>query len=156
MNKRRMLSLISLLSISTIFVSVLAYSQELAKEPQKITISSYEISIQKFDKPITRIDEKGNKARYEKAYIVELEGNIDVSGAIPIDIFIGDYRVPEYGGTKKGIYFKIYDEKLIKDLEDKPFGYGFENRKLKIFDLKFKPSTKKPFKQFKGLSSTPD
>ncbi len=146
--KKIFLIKLTLASFMLLIFQAVIFSQKIKQVPEKTTISSYEILIQTFDKPITRIDDKGEKIKYEKAYVIKLMGNIDVSGAIPVDIYIGDYKIPEYGGTKDGIYFKIYDEKLLKDLENKPFGYGFQKRKIKTFDLKFRPSSKKPFKKY--------
>ena len=134
--------------IAVVLVVLLAavFSQPHQKGPEKVNIASYDISVQEFDKPFIKIDEKGIKRTYTKAYIIRLKGNIDVSGAISVDIFIGDYKVPEYGGTKDGIYFKIYDDELLEKLEGQPFGYGFQGQKVEILDIQFRPSTLKTFK----------
>lgn len=119
---------------------------------KNITISSYDISVQDFEKPFMKIDERGVKRNYRKAYVVNLKGYFGKSSAIPVDIFIADYKVPEYGGTKDGIYFRIYDEKLLEDLENKPFSYGFQNQKVQTFKLKFTPNALRPFKTIKKRS----
>lgn len=118
---------------------------------KNISISSYEISVHEFEKPFMKIDTKGTKRSYTKVYIINLKGNFGEPSAIPVDIFIGDYKVPEYGGTKDGIYFRIYDEKLLEDLENKQFSYGFQNQKVKTFKLRFTPNALRPFKKAEGI-----
>jgi hypothetical protein len=141
-------------SFNTFFAAVVlvvllaaVFSQPQQKGIEEISIASYDISVQEFDKPFTKIDEKGVKRSYKKAYVVRLRGNFGEIGAIPVDIFVGDYRIPEYGGTKDGIYFKIYDDELLEKLEGKPLGYGFQGQKVETLDIQFRPSTLKPFKK---------
>lgn len=145
--KQIILYIVSMLLILSMIVLPL-FSQGHGKRRQEITITSYDISVQVYEKPFAKLDEKGQKKSYSKAYVVRLKGNFGEVRAIPVDIFIGDYKVPEYGGTEDGIYFKIYDEKLLQKLENKAFGYGYQNQKIKTFKLKLRPSKKKPFKKF--------
>lgn len=127
-------------------LSGLVFPAQQKKPSGPVTISAYDIYEQRLKQPMTVMDIRGVKKTTEKIYIVELKGEFDEPGAIPVDIFIGDYKVPEYGGTKEGIYFKIYDGELLQRLEAKPFGYGYKDQKIKTFKLKFKPSLLKPFK----------
>lgn len=114
-----------------------------AQEPAELHIKDYKILVQQLERPVMRKDAKGEKQRYEKVYVVELKGYFGGPRAIPIDIYIGDYKIPEYGGTKDGVYFKIYDSALLEKLEGQPFALGIENRKVKILNLKFTPSAQR-------------
>ena len=56
-----------------------------------------------------------------------------------IDFFIGDYRIPEYGGWEGGIYFKVYEEDLLRRLNNAEFLYRLpENKEVVKFDTRFK------------------
>lgn len=118
-----------------------------AQEPPELHIKDYKIFVQQLERPVMRKDAKGEKQRYEKVYVVELKGYFGEPRAIPIDIYIGDYRIPEYGGTKDGVYFKIYDSALLERLEGQPFALGIENRKVKILKLKFTPSAQRKWRK---------
>jgi hypothetical protein len=130
-----------------------AFSDEQKRSPDPIKITGYDIYEQKLRGPMTVMDVHGAKRTYTKVYVVELKGEFGEPSAIPLDIFIGDYKIPEYGGSKEGIYFKIYDKKLLEQLEKKPFGYGYQNQKIKTLGLMFKPGMLKPFKMFKEKDS---
>ena len=53
------------------------------------------------------------------------------------DIYIGDYRVPEYGGYKNGVYFKIYDENLLRSLNDQEVSIAVAGKKKQSLGRKF-------------------
>lgn len=131
-------------------IPTLLHPQKQSKTPERIRITGYNILVQEFEKPLVRLDEKGVKREYSKAYVVQLKGEFGEPRAIPVDIYIGNYKVPEYGGMKGGIYFRIYEERLLEELEGKQFGYGYENQKVGTFDLRFTPKKLKPFKKFSG------
>lgn len=136
--------------VSLQIACALLAAQERAAQRPEIMIIGYEIKLQEFEKPIIRINEKGEMQRYTKAYVVYVKGSFGEPRAIPVEIYIGDYRVPEYGGMKDGIYFRIYEDTLLQRLEGKPFGYGYEGQKLKTFEVPFTPSKNRPFKKEEG------
>lgn len=121
--------------------------QARGEKTQEIRITGYDIFEQDFEKPLTRIDERGARRTYGRAYVVHVKGSFGEPRAIPVDLFIGDYRVPEYGGTKEGIYFRIYDDTLLEKLEGRLFAYGFEGQKVRTTDVRFSPTSRKPFKR---------
>ena len=98
--------------LALMLLPMAGFAQKPKEDPHKINITSYEILVQELKKPYIKIDGKGMKRSYTKVYIIKLKGYFGEVGAIPVDIFIGNYKVPEYGGTKDGIYFKVYEEKL--------------------------------------------
>jgi len=68
-------------SFNTFFAAVVlvvllaaVFSQPQQKGTEEISIASYDISVQEFDKPFTKIDEKGVKRSYKKAYVVRHKG----------------------------------------------------------------------------------
>ncbi len=111
-----------------------------------IRLESYNIVIMELKKPIIRKDLEGNEQKYNRAYLVTLKGNFPRDRALAMELFIGDYEVPEYGGTKEGLYFKIYDPRLVQRLEEKEFRYRFESDEIKSFDIKFSLKEFQPLK----------
>ena len=60
-----------------------------------------------------------------------------------IDFYIGDYRIPEYGGTAEGIYFRFYDPKTLESLDGQTIYYQVANQNKVSLGKKFiKPDTK--------------
>lgn len=60
-----------------------------------------------------------------------------------IDFYIGDYRIPEYGGRENRIYFRLYDPKLVESLDGQTISYQVANRDKVSLGKKFmKPDTK--------------
>ena len=57
--------------------------------------------------------------------------------ALGFELYIGDYRIPEYGGTHDGLYFRIYDQKLLARLENKEFRYRFGPGEVRSLDTRF-------------------
>jgi hypothetical protein len=117
------------------------------ERPRDIEIRSFEIALADLDRPETRTDADGVKRTFGQVYIVELKGDFGEPGAIPVDVYIGDHKIEEYGGTRDGIYFKVYDEALFDRLEGKRFAYGFEGQKVETLDLRFTARGRKPFKR---------
>ena len=111
-----------------------------------VEIRSYEIALADLDHPETRIAD-GVRRTFSQVYIVELKGDFGEIGAIPVDVYIGDHKIEEYGGTHDGIYFKVYDEALFDRLEGQPFAYGFEGEKVETLDLRFTARDRRPFKR---------
>ena len=60
-----------------------------------------------------------------------------------IDFYIGDYRIPEYGGRENRIYFRIHDPKLLESLDGQTISYQVANQGKVSLGKKFvKPDTK--------------
>lgn len=109
------------------------------EESQEEAISIRGVTVSEIHLPRAfKVMKNGEEKSYTKAHKVSLQGSFMVDRAIPVEIFIGDYRVPEYGGTPDGIYFKIYDEKLLKSLNNQFIAYGFDNKKWRILSLQLK------------------
>jgi len=137
----------ALLLVTLAFGAPMAAPGQRAERPRGIEIRSYEIALADLERPETRLDAKGVKRTFGQVYIVELKGDFGEPGAIPVDIYIGDHKIEEYGGTRDGIYFKVYDEALFDRLEGQPFAYGFEGQRVGALDLRFTTRGQRPFKR---------
>ena len=75
-------------------------------------------------------EKDGKEKVYEQAWLVLLffKTSLPVTDT-SMDFYIGDYRVPEYGGFKDGIYFRIYDEGLLRSLDEKEVSVGVGGKK---------------------------
>lgn len=153
-NAHNIVLLVTLLITASTGVFQATAQDDKQKRP-KISISSYDIYIQVLTKPRIIVDAKGQQKSYTKAYVVRLKGYFAVDRAIPVDVYIGDYKIPEYGGTKDGIYFKVYDEKLLQKLDNQAFGIGLMNQKIQTLKLKFQLRKKRPFKIFEEKDGDP-
>jgi hypothetical protein len=79
-------------------------------------------------RPHTVIGAGGEKRQYTHAHVVflEIEG-LRISGPA-LEVFIGDYKVPEYGGWGRGIYFKVYEPALLEKLAGQEMRWQFMDR----------------------------
>ena len=96
------------------------------QQPAIDSIKLKEYSVHLVKLPFTYVikDEKGAKKQYDRAWLVKLEfEKIPKLVSLTIDFAIGDYIIPEYGGWKKGIYFKIYQTELLESLNNQEILY---------------------------------
>jgi hypothetical protein len=119
-------------------------SDETKREP--IRLISYEITQLELKKTVRLLDPEGKEQKYDRAYVVTLKGNFPLNQGLGFELYIGDYRIPEYGGTREGLYFRIYDEKLLSRLEGKDFRYRFGLVEMRSLDTRFSVKTFRPFK----------
>src|SRR6266852_557373 len=137
-----MLSFFFLCSSASLFNSAYAQSQERGAERPPAQLSSYEVVQLELKKPVKLRDTEGKEQTYDRAYLVTLKGTFPVNQAMGLELFIGDYRIPEYGSTRDGLYFRIYDAKLLERLEGKDVRYRFGSPEIRSFGVRF--STKAP------------
>ncbi len=104
---------------------------------EQIRLISYEVSQLELKKTVQLLDTEGKEQRYDRAYIVTLKGSFPLNQALGFELYIGDYRIPEYGGTHDGLYFRIYDQKLLSRLENKEFRYRFGPGEVRSLDTRF-------------------
>ena len=116
------------------------------QERAAVALHSYEIVRLELKKPFHLRDAEGKEQSYDRAYLVTLKGTFPRDQGIGMELYIGDYRVPEYGGTKDGIYFRIYDEKILNSLEGKEFRYRIGRTEIRSMDKRFSTREAKPFK----------
>jgi hypothetical protein len=111
-----------------------------------VGLNSYEIVQVELKKPVRLRNAEGKEQTYERAYLVTLKGTFPRDQGIGMELFIGDYRVPEYGGTKGGVYFRIYDEKILNSLEGKDFRYRIGRTGIRSLEKRFSTKEARPFK----------
>jgi len=139
------LGLLALASAGNLLGTVYAQAQDkTTREP--IRLISYEISQLELKKTVRILDTEGKEQRYNRAYVVTLKGTFPLNQALAFELYIGDYRVPEYGSTRDGLYFRIYDEKLLSRMEDKEFRYRFGPGEMHSLDMRFSVKKFLPFK----------
>jgi len=123
-------------SSAILFGSGPAQAQDQTKR-EPIRLISYEVSQLELKKTVRLLDTEGKEQKYDRAYVVTLKGNFPLNQALGFELYIGDYRVPEYGGTRDGLYFRIYDQKLLSRLENKEFRYRFGPGEMRSLDTRF-------------------
>ena len=114
------------------------------REP--IRLISYEITQLELKKTVRLLDTEGKEQKYDRAYVVTVKGNFPLYQALGFELYIGDYRIPEYGGTRDGLYFRIYDERLLSRLEGKEFRYRFGPGETHSLETRFSTKNFHPFK----------
>ena len=107
-----------------------------------IQLVSYDIVRLELKKPVRLRDLEGKEQTYDRAYLVTLKGTFPRNQGLGMELYIGDYRVPEYGGTRDGIYFRLYDEKLAASLEGKEFRYRFASKEIRSLNMRFSVKSK--------------
>jgi|GEM_PF-3243065 len=90
-----------------------------------VHLDSYQVVRQELKAPARVRDTEGREQSYHQVYLVTVKGTFPRDQGLGMELYIGDYRVPEYGGTADGLYFRLYDPKLLTALEGKEFRYRF-------------------------------
>lgn len=106
----------------------------------------YSIHLVKLPVAYETKDAQGKSKRYTEAWLVKFElKNMPRYSAQRIDFSIGDYPISEYGGWEKGIYFRIYEKKLLEKLSSGVIRFRMPSSDTMIFTKqKFEmPASKK-------------
>lgn len=105
---------------------------------KRLELTAIELHKVKLEYPHKVRDKDGPEKAYAEAWLVLLSfRNLPPAADMGMDLFIGDYRIPEYGGFKDGIYFRIYDEQLLQSLNGKEVSVSFAGEKMKSLNKKF-------------------
>lgn len=89
----------------------------------EVRMNSYSVERQALPAPAYANDAAGRRRLFNEVYIVHIKGSIPTFGALPVQIFIGEEPVREYGSTSDGIYFKLYDPDQFQRWNGKPIRY---------------------------------
>lgn len=118
------------------------------QQDQNLQLKGYEVHFVRAKKPYQYRTEKNELKKAEAAYLVLLhfEKRPPVTNE-RIDFYIGDYKVPEYGGTKTGIYFRIFDQALLNRLNNQPISWKLPDQPKKTFPGKVFLADSKKMKQ---------
>jgi hypothetical protein len=82
----------------------------------KLVLHGYDIVLMKLSRPATVAVPPDKPRQFDSVYVVRLKLDKPPTAGPALDIYIGDYRVPEYGGLPDGFYFKVYDLDQLRKL----------------------------------------
>jgi hypothetical protein len=132
-------------STASLLPSMHPQSQDRGK-PEPIRMISYDVVQLDLKNTVRLLDSEGKEQKYDRAYVVTVKGTFPLNESLGFELYVGDYRVPEYGSTRDGLYFRIYDEKLLSRLEDKEFRYRFGPGEVRSLDTRFSLKSFRPLK----------
>jgi hypothetical protein len=89
-----------------------------------VRLDSYSVEKRALREAVESVDADGARRPFNQVYVVRLKGVIPTTQAHPVKLFIGDMPVQEYGATKDGVYFHIYDPKQLRNLHGKAFRFA--------------------------------
>jgi hypothetical protein len=101
---------------------------------ERVELRGYEAYHVRLAQPFTRLEANGEKRTATEAYVVRLKISRPEFWGEKIDYFVGDYRIPEYGGWAEGIYFKVYDRDLFESLRGGELRYRIGNGPIVSFE----------------------
>jgi hypothetical protein len=87
---------------------------------------------------------KVNDKSYSQAYLIRLKiSNMPKYSGSGVDFYIGNYKIPEYGGTEDGIYFKVFEKEVLQGMNSEKIRYKYgtsqdiwpSKQKLELPDL---------------------
>jgi hypothetical protein len=109
-------------------------------EPSRgpLELSAIELHKVKLTHPQKLREKEGQEKVYDQAWLVMLFfKNLGPVSNTGMDLFIGDYRIPEYGGFNEGIYFRIYEERQLRSLNGGEVSVSFAGMKMHSLGRKF-------------------
>ncbi len=117
-----------------------AFGQQASAQQREaqLRLEGYDVAFVRLERPYTTRDSLGEEHTYTEAFLVRFEVPHPGFWGEKIDFFIGDYRVPEYGGWEGGVYFKIYDPAVLMSLDNLDIRYRIGSEgELQSFDRAF-------------------
>jgi hypothetical protein len=142
-----------LLSVGSTGPISLAQGQEGPGSASSVRLVSYQVVQLELRKSVQFRDLEGKAQNYSRAYLVTLKGTFPRNRGLGLELYIGDYRVTEYGGTHDGLYFRLYDPKLVTGLEGREFRYRFASKEIQSFGVRFSMKSAQPIRVVKEESS---
>ena len=138
------LKLLILLCVFSGFTRTMAQSPK-TDSTGTLHLAGYEVHFVKAKNIYQYRTDKNELRKADAAYLVLLNlQSLPPVTNTRINFYIGDYKIPEYGGTKKGIYFRIYDPVLLTKLNNQPISWQRGNDSINVFDnTRFQVDTKK-------------
>ena len=128
------------------FSSTRGQSQGDQTKAEAIRLNSYDVVQLELKTPVRLRDTEGKEHSYDRAYVFTLKGTFPRDQAMALELYIGDYQIPEYGGTRDGLYFRIYDPKLLERFDGKEFRYRFGSPEIHGFGQRFSLKSLRPLK----------
>lgn len=128
------------ITILAIGIFGFSYNAVQAQNKTSLTIELKEYVVHQVQgKKYYTYKDKDNKRKESKtAYLVTLTFAQKLEPMdINIDYYIGDYKIPEYGGTENGIYFRLIEPGLLEKLNNQSFSYKVGNEERVPLKKKF-------------------
>lgn len=111
-------------------------AQPIKKEPLELS----KMAVHKVKLPYTHKIQgaKGQVTEYNEAWLVVFDlKNLGSPTDLGLNFFIGDYQIPEYGGAPNGIYFRIYEEKALRSLQENEISFQVQGGPKTPLNQKF-------------------
>ncbi len=103
-----------------------------------VRLDSYAIEKKTLPAAMAARDAAGAERAFGEVYVVKVKGVVPTNHALPVQLFVGDMPIREYGATRDGIYFKVYDARVLKQMHGKPFRYAANAKAARQTSLIFK------------------
>ncbi|MCH9651365.1 MAG: hypothetical protein K0U98_24275 [Deltaproteobacteria bacterium] len=113
----------SLLALSMVLTGLAFPTEAKAAAGEGMSIESVEISTLTFQKPVQRMDADGKNQTYREAIRLLFTGEFPPATAEPYELFIGDYQVMEYSGSRSELQVILFEEGLMDRLEGSELRY---------------------------------
>lgn len=113
-------------------------STQLRSQPARPVLKAYQVHRVTLAQPRQVTMENGETQEVRAAYLIMLSMDPPPFRGPILNVFLGDYRVPEYGGWDDGIYFKVYDRALLDRLDGQPFAYSVDGQPTRTLGMSFK------------------
>ena len=99
-------------------------AQQQRRDSVKMQLTNISVHLVQTGRPYKFRNDKNEEKQVNTAYMVlfDLKDMPKYYGP-NLDFYIGSYKVPEYGETPTGIYFRIYEPELLNKLNNQPVSY---------------------------------
>lgn len=108
-------------------------------EELSVKIQEVKVETKALAKSVEKRDASGQKRSYSQVTVVHLKGVFPPPMDTALDLFVGDTKIPEYGTTADGIYFKVYDPAILERHRGKELRYRFGNGPILSTGVKLEP-----------------
>lgn len=106
-----------------------ATAQEVEEGPQDVPtvrLDSVEVLRVALREPVDRPDAQGEVRTWQQAFMIRLAVSEPPALGPAEHIYLGEERVPEFGGWERGIYFWVYDPARLEELRGRTISYQFD------------------------------
>lgn len=130
------MNMMTRLSAAVLLLTLALPSSGLAQPWDRPRFHDIKVERQILEPPAQVRDAQGQLKEYREAFVVRLAGKLPPPRDMALEIFIGDWRVPEYRGDAEGITFRIYEPELLSRLKGKELSYRMGPEPLRSVGLK--------------------
>jgi hypothetical protein len=103
-----------------------------------VVLSNYRVHYVRLPYAHNVISDKGDRRSFSNAWLVVFSlQNLGAPRGLATEFYIGEYRIPEYGGVTNGIYFRIYEEAKLRSLDGQEISMRDSGAKRTSLNQKF-------------------